>query len=49
MSVFVTLLAFDDPTLINNSKVAIIIASVIAGAIGFTLLKISLKEPIEKD
>jgi len=49
MSIFITLLAFDDQALINNSKVAIIIASVIAGVIGFILLKISLKTPVETD
>ena len=44
MSIFITLLAFDNPTFINNSKIAILIASLIAGLIGFTFLKLTLKE-----
>ncbi len=47
MSIFITLLAFDNADLINNSKIAIIIASIIAGAIGFILLKLTLKKQIE--
>jgi len=49
MSIFITLLAFDNADIINNSKIAIIIASIIAGAIGFILLKMTLKTPIEND
>lgn len=44
MSIFITLLAFDSNTLIDNSKIAIITASIIAGAIGFLLLKSTLKK-----
>lgn len=47
MSIFITLLAFDNEDLINNSKFAIIIASVIAGLIGFITLKLSLSKNIE--
>ncbi|MDP1677147.1 MAG: Na+/H+ antiporter NhaA [Bacteroidota bacterium] len=43
MSIFITLLAFNDGEIINNSKIAILIASVIAGTIGFLLLKATLK------
>ena len=39
MSIFITLLAFSDDLIINNSKVAIILASVVAAIFGFTLLK----------
>lgn len=46
MSIFITLLAFDDVDVINNSKIAILIASMIAGAIGFTALYLSLKKKI---
>lgn len=47
MSIFITLLAFDNIEIINNSKIAIIFASVITGAIGFMLLKLTLKKEIE--
>ncbi len=43
MSIFVTLLAFDDATIINNAKFVILISSLIAGIIGFTSLKLTLK------
>jgi NhaA family Na+:H+ antiporter len=44
MSIFITLLAFHDTTVINNSKIAILIASVIAGCVGFLLLRLTLKK-----
>lgn len=44
MSVFITLLAFSDPDVVNNSKIAILAASVIAGIAGFVLLNRTLKE-----
>ncbi|MDX2171963.1 MAG: Na+/H+ antiporter NhaA [Bacteroidota bacterium] len=44
MSIFITLLAFGDTTIINNSKIAILIASFIAGSIGFIFLKLTLKK-----
>jgi NhaA family Na+:H+ antiporter len=43
MSIFITLLAFDNPDTINNSKIAIIVASVISATIGLTWLKLTLK------
>lgn len=49
MSIFIALLAFDNADIINNSKISIIIASIIAGAIGFIFLKMTLKKPIEND
>ena len=39
MSIFITLLAYNDPTLINNAKIAILAASVIAASAGFFFLK----------
>lgn len=42
MSIFITLLAFDDPTIINNTKLVILLSSLIAGFIGFLTLKIVL-------
>jgi len=46
MSIFIGLLAFDIPELINTSKIAIFIGSFIAGAIGFLFLKLTLKKTI---
>ncbi|MET0759258.1 MAG: Na+/H+ antiporter NhaA [Flavobacterium sp.] len=43
MSIFITLLAFEDSEVINNSKIAILIASLIAGILGFMTLKLTLK------
>jgi len=48
MSIFITLLAFGDSAMVNNSKIAILIASSLAGLIGFVYLKISLKEQVEE-
>jgi Na+:H+ antiporter, NhaA family len=44
MSIFITLLAFEDKNLINASKIAILLASFLAGLIGFFWLKASLTE-----
>lgn len=43
MSIFVTLLAFDNQEIINNAKFVILISSLIAGIIGFLALKLILK------
>lgn len=43
MSIFITLLAFDNETIINNSKLVILISSLVAGALGFMMLKLTLK------
>lgn len=43
MSIFVTLLAFDNETIINNSKLVILISSLTAGLLGFITLKLTLK------
>ena len=48
MSIFITLLAFDDEAIINDSKFAILIASLIAGIIGFIALTVTLKKKKEK-
>lgn len=48
MSIFITLLAFDNEEIVNNSKIAILIASLIAGTIGFFYLKMTLKTTVEK-
>jgi NhaA family Na+:H+ antiporter len=44
MSIFITLLAYDDPAIINTSKIAILSASLIAGLAGFILLKLTLRK-----
>jgi NhaA family Na+:H+ antiporter len=49
MSIFITLLAFDNADIVNNSKIAILIASLIAGIIGFIFLKMTLNKRAEND
>ena len=44
MSIFITLLAFEAPEDIAISKIAILIASFIAGTLGFLVLKFTLKK-----
>jgi NhaA family Na+:H+ antiporter len=44
MSIFVTLLAFEDDTIINNAKFMILIASLLSGIMGFIWLKNRLKD-----
>jgi Na+:H+ antiporter, NhaA family len=43
MSIFITLLAFDNETVINNAKFIILLSSLVAGVLGFTFLKATLK------
>ena len=43
MSIFITLLAFDNSDIINNSKIAILVASLLAGLTGFIFLRQTLK------
>ncbi len=43
MSIFITILAFDNADIVNNSKIAILIASFFAGTIGFIFLRLTLK------
>lgn len=49
MSIFITLLAFSDSEHINNSKIMILISSLIAGLIGFIYLKLILKSEIVEE
>jgi len=49
MSIFITLLAFDDETTVTNSKIAILLASAIAGLIGLIWLKMTLKSTIAEN
>lgn len=49
MSIFITLLAFDDKTIISNAKFIILLSSLIAGIIGFVFLKNTLKESVSEN
>ncbi|MCV9931937.1 Na+/H+ antiporter NhaA [Flavobacterium sp. LS1R47] len=44
MSIFITLLAFNEPEVITFSKIAILLASFMAGLLGFIYLKFSLSK-----
>ena len=46
MSIFITLLAFDNETIINHAKLMIVLSSLIAGLIGYFSLKQTLKTKI---
>jgi len=39
MSIFITLLAFDDAVLVADSKIAVLLASLVSGVVGFVFLK----------
>jgi NhaA family Na+:H+ antiporter len=39
MSVFITLLAFSDPAIIQNTKISILLSSLLAGLTGFLILR----------
>lgn len=45
MSIFITLLAFHDPGMVNQFKMAILFASLLAGIIGLIWLKGTLRNP----
>ena len=42
MSIFITLLAFDNLDTVHNSKITILLASLIAGTLGYTFLRLTL-------
>jgi NhaA family Na+:H+ antiporter len=44
MSIFITHLAYTDASLINDSKLMVLIASLISGIVGFIWLKIALQK-----
>ena len=48
MSIFITLLAYTDNTIITESKISILLASLASGIIGFVWLKNVLKDSTEK-
>lgn len=49
MSIFITLLAFDDYEITNNAKFIILISSFLAALVGFFALKSSLKRKVKED
>ena len=49
MSIFITLLAFDDHHIINNAKFIILISSLIAGCLGFVFLRKTLKGVVNEN
>jgi NhaA family Na+:H+ antiporter len=49
MSIFIALLAFDDGELINGSKIAVLVGSLLAGGIGYVLLNLVLPKNGEVD
>jgi NhaA family Na+:H+ antiporter len=46
MSIFITLLAFDNQTIVYNSKLVILFSSLIAGLLGFIALRVSLNKKL---
>jgi NhaA family Na+:H+ antiporter len=44
MSIFITLLAFDDTVLIDQSKIAVLLASFVAGLSGLLWLRTNLPQ-----
>jgi NhaA family Na+:H+ antiporter len=44
MSIFITLLAYADPVMITESKISILLASLVSGILGYTWLHIFLKK-----
>jgi len=49
MSIFITLLAFNDHSTIDSAKLTILVSSLIAGILGFLFLKIVLKKRISEE
>jgi NhaA family Na+:H+ antiporter len=43
MSIFISVLAFDSPEIVNAAKISILIASIIAGICGLLWLRLTLK------
>jgi len=48
MSIFITLLAFDDADLINNAKLVILLSSVVGAVFGYVFLNATLKTHNQK-
>lgn len=43
MSIFISILAFDEEAIINNAKLMVLLASLVSAVIGFSWLKIAFK------
>ena len=41
MSIFVTLLAFDNTAIVDSAKLAIIITSVLSGVVGYEIIRLA--------
>jgi NhaA family Na+:H+ antiporter len=46
MSIFITLLAFDDHAIINDAKFVILLSSLVAGVLGYSFLKFTLTKEV---
>jgi Na+:H+ antiporter, NhaA family len=46
MSIFITLLAFEDPAIVQPSKIAILAASLLAGVLGFGAIRFTLRKKV---
>jgi len=44
MSIFITLLAFDNPETVQSSKISILLSSIVAGTVGFLILN---RQPVD--
>ncbi len=49
MSIFITLLAFNEADIITHSKIAVFMASMIAGLLGYLILKLTLSDKIAEE
>jgi NhaA family Na+:H+ antiporter len=45
-SIFIALLAFDDPAIINNTKLVILLSSLAAALLGITVLGLGLGKQV---
>jgi len=46
MSIFITLLAFQETVLIQQSKIAVLASSLVTGLLGYAMVRLSLRRPI---
>jgi Na+:H+ antiporter, NhaA family len=49
MSIFISLLAFDDQEVVRNSKIAILVSSLIAGVVGYFFIKSAVKRRVHNE
>jgi len=48
MSIFITLLAFSDPAIVQSTKISIVLSSLFAGIIGYLILSIRTSNPLNQ-